>query len=58
MPFVSSAACDKVAISRGAWSPANDIQQHEKRTGQRDAEWADWYAEYIVRERTGQPSPS
>jgi catechol 2,3-dioxygenase-like lactoylglutathione lyase family enzyme len=26
--------------------------EHEKRTGQRDAEWADWYAEYIVRERT------
>jgi catechol 2,3-dioxygenase-like lactoylglutathione lyase family enzyme len=32
--------------------------EHEKRTGQRDAEWADWYADYIVRERTGQPLPS
>jgi catechol 2,3-dioxygenase-like lactoylglutathione lyase family enzyme len=32
--------------------------EHEKRTGQRDTEWADWYAEYIVRERTGQPLPS
>jgi catechol 2,3-dioxygenase-like lactoylglutathione lyase family enzyme len=32
--------------------------EHEKRTGQHDAEWADWYAEYIVRERTGQPLPS
>ena len=32
--------------------------EHEKRTGQHDAEWASWYAEYIVRERTGQPLPS
>jgi catechol 2,3-dioxygenase-like lactoylglutathione lyase family enzyme len=31
--------------------------EHEKRTGQHDAEWADWYAEYIVREGTGQPLP-
>jgi catechol 2,3-dioxygenase-like lactoylglutathione lyase family enzyme len=32
--------------------------EHEKRIGRHDAEWADWYAEYIVRERTGQPLPS
>jgi catechol 2,3-dioxygenase-like lactoylglutathione lyase family enzyme len=32
--------------------------EHESRTGQHDAEWADWYAEYIVRERTGQRLPS
>jgi len=25
--------------------------EHEKRTGQRDADWPDWYAEYIVREQ-------
>jgi catechol 2,3-dioxygenase-like lactoylglutathione lyase family enzyme len=31
--------------------------EHEKRTGQQDAKWADWYAEYMVRERTGQPLP-
>ena len=31
--------------------------EHEKRTGQRDAEWADWYAEYIVREQAGEPLP-
>jgi catechol 2,3-dioxygenase-like lactoylglutathione lyase family enzyme len=28
--------------------------EHEKRTGQQDAAWPDWYAEYIVREQTGQ----
>jgi predicted enzyme related to lactoylglutathione lyase len=32
--------------------------EHEKRTGQRDAEWADWYAEYIVREQAGEPLPT
>jgi catechol 2,3-dioxygenase-like lactoylglutathione lyase family enzyme len=32
--------------------------EHEKRTGQRDAAWPDWYAEYMVREQTGQQLPS
>lgn len=32
--------------------------EHEKRTGERDANWADWYAEYLVREQTGQPLPT
>jgi catechol 2,3-dioxygenase-like lactoylglutathione lyase family enzyme len=32
--------------------------EHEKRTGQRDVDWPDWYAEYIVRERGGKPLPS
>jgi catechol 2,3-dioxygenase-like lactoylglutathione lyase family enzyme len=32
--------------------------EHEKRTGQRDANWADWYAEYIVREQTGRELPT
>jgi hypothetical protein len=27
-------------------------------TGQRDANWADWYAEYIVREQAGKQLPS
>jgi catechol 2,3-dioxygenase-like lactoylglutathione lyase family enzyme len=31
---------------------------HEKRTGQRDADWPNWYAEYIVREQAGKPLPS
>ena len=33
-------------------------KEHEKRTGQRDANWSDWYAEYIVREQAGKPLPS
>jgi catechol 2,3-dioxygenase-like lactoylglutathione lyase family enzyme len=31
--------------------------EHEKRTGQPDANWADWYADYIVREQAGEPPP-
>ena len=32
--------------------------EHEKRTGQRDDNWPDWYAEYIVREQAGKELPS
>ena len=32
--------------------------EHERRTGQPDANWPDWYAEYIVREQAGKPLPS
>jgi catechol 2,3-dioxygenase-like lactoylglutathione lyase family enzyme len=31
--------------------------QHEKRTGQRDANWPDWYAEYMRREQSGEELP-
>ena len=31
--------------------------EHEKRTGQRDANWPDWYAKYMVAERTGTELP-
>lgn len=31
--------------------------EHEKRTGQRDANWPDWYAAYIVAEKTGSELP-
>jgi catechol 2,3-dioxygenase-like lactoylglutathione lyase family enzyme len=32
--------------------------EHEKRTGEHDANWPDWYAEYIVREQAGKELPS
>jgi predicted enzyme related to lactoylglutathione lyase len=32
--------------------------EHEKRTGQHNANWADWNADYIVRERAGKQLPS
>jgi catechol 2,3-dioxygenase-like lactoylglutathione lyase family enzyme len=31
--------------------------QHEKRTGQRDADWPSWYAEYMVNEQSGKALP-
>jgi len=31
--------------------------EHEKRTGQRDANWADWYAAYMVAEQAGTELP-
>jgi hypothetical protein len=31
--------------------------EHEKRTGRRDANWSDWYAEYMAREQSGKPLP-
>lgn len=32
--------------------------EHEKRTGERDKDWPSWYAEYLVKEQTGQPLPT
>jgi hypothetical protein len=33
--------------------------EHEKRTGgQHDENWPDWYADYIVREQTGESLPT
>ena len=31
--------------------------EHEKRTGQADANWPDWYASYMVAEESGAPLP-
>jgi catechol 2,3-dioxygenase-like lactoylglutathione lyase family enzyme len=31
--------------------------QHEKRTGQRDADWPTWYAAYMVAEQSGEELP-
>jgi catechol 2,3-dioxygenase-like lactoylglutathione lyase family enzyme len=32
--------------------------EHERRIGQTDENWPDWYADYIVREQTGTQSPT
>jgi catechol 2,3-dioxygenase-like lactoylglutathione lyase family enzyme len=31
--------------------------EHEKRTGQRDADWPSWYAGYMIAEQAGKPPP-
>ncbi len=32
--------------------------EHEKRAGQHDEGWPDWYAAYMVAEQTGKPLPT
>jgi catechol 2,3-dioxygenase-like lactoylglutathione lyase family enzyme len=32
-------------------------EQHERRTGQSDENWTDWYAEYMMREQSGEELP-
>jgi hypothetical protein len=32
--------------------------EHEKRTGQRDANWPDWYASYMAAEQAGTELPT
>jgi catechol 2,3-dioxygenase-like lactoylglutathione lyase family enzyme len=51
--FVSKS--DLVAALRRAEAAHGE---HEKRSGQRDADWPSWYAEYMLNERTGKPLPS
>src|SRR3954453_14817071 len=41
------------ALRRAAAAPG----EHEKRTGQHDADWPDWYAEYMVAEQAGKELP-
>jgi catechol 2,3-dioxygenase-like lactoylglutathione lyase family enzyme len=43
-----------VALQRAAAAHG----EHEKRTGQQDANWPDWYAEYMVREQAGKSLPA
>jgi len=32
--------------------------EHEKKLGQRDADWPSWYAEYMISEQAGKPLPT
>jgi len=43
-----SSALQRAAMAHG---------KHEARIGQRDEKWPDWYAEYMVREQSGQELP-
>jgi catechol 2,3-dioxygenase-like lactoylglutathione lyase family enzyme len=48
-PSDLAAALKRAAAAHGA---------HEQRTGQHDADWSTWYAEYMVREQAGETLPS
>ena len=50
---VSSVADLAAALRRAAAAHG----EHEKRTGQRDANWPDWYAEYMLAEQAGKELP-
>ena len=58
----------RIDLAGTAFASANDMAsalrraeaahgQHEKRTGRRDTNWPDWYAEYIVAEQAGKQLP-
>jgi catechol 2,3-dioxygenase-like lactoylglutathione lyase family enzyme len=58
----------RVDVGATSFTSANDLAsalrrveaahgEHEKRTGQRDANWPDWYAAYIVAEQAGKKLP-
>ncbi|PDT88841.1 glyoxalase [Bradyrhizobium sp. Y36] len=44
-----AAALRRAAVAHG---------EHEKRTGGHDENWAEWYADYVVREQAGQTLPA
>jgi catechol 2,3-dioxygenase-like lactoylglutathione lyase family enzyme len=45
-------------LSQALQRAAAAHKEHEARTGQADANWPDWCAEYMVREQAGEQSPS
>ena len=57
---IINAPIDKVDIPAWSFSPERETPhgEHKKRTGQRDADWPDWYAEYIVQDQAGKQLPS
>jgi catechol 2,3-dioxygenase-like lactoylglutathione lyase family enzyme len=44
-------------LASAFWRAEAAHGEHEKRTGQRDANWADWYAAYMVAEQSGKELP-
>jgi catechol 2,3-dioxygenase-like lactoylglutathione lyase family enzyme len=53
-----SATFQSVTALAGALRRAEAAHgEHEKRTGQRDANWPDWYAQYMVAEQAKVPLP-
>jgi catechol 2,3-dioxygenase-like lactoylglutathione lyase family enzyme len=44
-------------LAQGLRRAAAAHREHEKRTGERDENWPEWYAEYLQREQAGEPLP-
>jgi hypothetical protein len=45
-------------LSQALQRAATAHGEHEARTGEADAEWPAWYAEYMVCEAAGEPLPT
>jgi predicted enzyme related to lactoylglutathione lyase len=65
---VTSRLPGRVDPARSSFSSINDLAsalrraelahgEHEKRTGRRDADWAAWYATYVVADQSGNKLP-
>jgi hypothetical protein len=39
------------------WRAATAHGDHERRSGEHGADWPNWYADYVIREQTGQKLP-
>jgi len=56
---VTGATYESAAELAEALERAKDAHaEHEQRTGEADAEWPSWYAEYMVKEQTGEELPT
>ena len=66
---ITSRLPGRVNASETSFASSNDLAgalrraeaahgEHEKRTGQRDANWADWYATYMAAEAAGEELPT
>jgi hypothetical protein len=65
---ITTRLAGRIDRAETAFASANDLAsalrraeaahgEHEKRTGQRDANWPKWYAAYMVAEQSGQELP-
>jgi catechol 2,3-dioxygenase-like lactoylglutathione lyase family enzyme len=65
---ISTRLPGRIDVTETAFASANDLAsafrraeaahgEHEKRTGQRDENWADWYAAYMIAEQHGKELP-
>ncbi|MGH3768939.1 MAG: hypothetical protein ACRDTX_27960 [Pseudonocardiaceae bacterium] len=55
MPATFDSAADLAEALRRA---AVAHGRHEEQIGHPDADWSDWYAQYMVHEQAGHPGPA
>ena len=56
---VTGASFDSAAeLGRRSSARRTRTREHEQRTGEADADWPAWYAEYMVKEQTGEELPT